>query len=175
LVAVFENQTGDASLDPLGPMAGHWITQGLQKSGVVQIVPWMEAHRASQYVASEAAAGNVRNGVMALAEETGAGTVVSGAYYRRGETIQYQVEVTDVTRGRSLGALDPEIAPLDSPDDAIEPMRQRVMGLLAISLDERLAEASTGAIGPPTLEAYQAFDEGLRIYLMSAHDADVGS
>jgi DNA-binding SARP family transcriptional activator len=172
LVAVFENHTGDASLDPLGPMAGHWITQGLQKSAVAQVVPWMEAQRASQYVAAEAAAGNVRNRVMALAEETGAGTVISGAYYRRGETVQYQVEVTDVTRGHSLGVLDPAIAPLDSPDDAIEPMRQRVMGLLAISFDERLATAGRGAIGPPTLAAYQAFDDGLRLYLMSAHDAD---
>jgi len=28
-VAVFENRTGDASLDPLGIMASDWIAQGL--------------------------------------------------------------------------------------------------------------------------------------------------
>ncbi|UCG87845.1 MAG: protein kinase, partial [Gemmatimonadota bacterium] len=172
LVAVFENQTGDPSLDPLGAMAGHWITQGLQKSAVVQVVPWVEAQQASQYVAAEAAAGNVRNRVMALAEETGAGTVIAGAYYRRGETVQYQVEVTDVARGQSFGVVGPEIAPVQSPDDAIEPMMQRVMGLLAISFDERLATAARGVSEPPTLEAYQAFDEGLRLYLVSAHDAN---
>jgi tetratricopeptide (TPR) repeat protein len=153
-------------------MAGHWITQGLQKSTVVQVVPWIEAQQASQYVASEAAAGNLRNRVAALAQETGAGTVISGAYYRRGETIQYQVEVTDVTRGQSLGAVGPEIAPLDSPDDAIEPMMQRVMGLLAVSFDERLATAARGVSEAPTLQAYQAFDEGLQLYLLSAHDAN---
>jgi len=170
LVAVFENQTGDPSLDPLGAMAGHWITQGLQKSALVQVVPWVEAQQASQYVESEAAAGNLRNRVTALARETGAGTVISGAYYRRGETIQYQVEVTDVIQGKSLGAVGPEIAPIDSPDDAIEPMMQRVMGLLAVSFDERLATAARGVSEPPTLAAYRAFDEGLQLYMLSAHD-----
>ena len=165
LVAVFENQTGDPSLDALGPMAGNWITQGLQKSGVLQVVPWMEAQQASQYVASEAAAGNVRNRVTALAEETGAGTVISGAYYRRGETVQYQVEVTDVMLGQSLGALDPEIAPLDSPDDAIEPMMQRVMGFLAINFDERISPQASSVMQPPTFEAYRAFEEGMAHYI----------
>jgi tetratricopeptide (TPR) repeat protein/tRNA A-37 threonylcarbamoyl transferase component Bud32 len=167
LVAVFENQTGDPSLDPLGAMAGHWITQGLQKSGVVQVVPWMEAQQASQYVDSEATAGNVRNRVTALAEETGSGTVISGAYYRRGETVQYQVEVTDAMRGRSLGAIDPEIAPLDSPDDAIEPMMQRVMGFLAISFDERISDQASSVVQPPSFEAYREFGQGLELYIRS--------
>jgi tetratricopeptide (TPR) repeat protein len=171
LVAVFENQTGAPSLDPLGAMAGHWITQGLQQSGFVQVVPWLEAQQASRYVASEVDFGNVRSPITALAEETGAGTVISGAYYRRGETVQYQVEATDVTRGRSLGALDPEIAPLDSPDDAIEPMRQHVMGLLAISFDERVAAHASSAAQPPSFEAYRAFDNGLVRYLRG-HEAD---
>ena len=168
LVAVFENETGDPSLDPLGAMAGHWITQGLQQSGVVQVVPWVEAQQASRYVASEVDAGNVRSPVTAMAEETGAGTVISGAYYRRGETVQYQVEVTDVTRGQS-GSLDPEIAPLDSPDDAIEPMRQRVMGFLAISFDERIAAEASSVAQPPSFEAYRAFDEGMVHYLRGEH------
>jgi tRNA A-37 threonylcarbamoyl transferase component Bud32/tetratricopeptide (TPR) repeat protein len=171
LVAVFENQTGDPSLDPLGAMAGHWITQGLQQSGFVQVVPWLEAQQASRYVASEVDVENVRSPITALAEETGAGTVISGAYYRRGETVQYQVAVTDVTRGRSLGALDPEIAPLDSPDDAIEPMRQHVMGLLALSFDERVAAHASSAAQPPSFEAYRAFDDGLVQYLQG-HGAD---
>jgi tRNA A-37 threonylcarbamoyl transferase component Bud32/tetratricopeptide (TPR) repeat protein len=165
LVAVLENETGETSLDLYGAMAGHWITQGLQKSGVVQVVPWLEAQQASQYVASEAAAGNVRNRTTALAEETGAGTVISGAYYRRGETVQYRVDVTDAMRGRSLGALDPVIAPLDSPDDAIETLMERVIGFLAISLDERISDQAGSVADPPSFEAYREFDRGLELYL----------
>jgi tetratricopeptide (TPR) repeat protein len=169
LVAVLDNQTGDPSLDALGAMAGHWITQGLQKSGLVQVVPWLEAQQASQYVASEVDAGKVRNPVMALAEETGASTVIAGAYYRRGETVQYQVEVTDAARGRSLGALDPEIAPLDSPDDAVEALMQRVMGFLAISFDERISDQASSVVQPPSFEAYRAFDDGMAHYLRIEH------
>jgi hypothetical protein len=68
LVAVFENHTGDASLDPVGVMAGNWVTQTLQKAGVVQVVPWMEAQQASRYVAAASDSGTVMNPVMALAE-----------------------------------------------------------------------------------------------------------
>ncbi len=166
LVAVFDNQTGDPSLDPLGVMVGNWITQGLQKSGVVQVVPWLEAQQASRYVASEIGAGNVRSPVTALAEETGAGTVISGAYYQRGETVQYQVEVTDVIRGHSLSALDPVIAPVASPDDAVDPIRQRVMGFLAVNYDERIDSHVSSAVQPPSFEAYQAFSDGLERYYL---------
>lgn len=39
VVAVFENQTGDAAFDPLGRMAQDWITQGLARTGFVDVVP----------------------------------------------------------------------------------------------------------------------------------------
>jgi hypothetical protein len=37
-VAVFENQTGDAALDPLGRMASDWITRGLSQAGLAELV-----------------------------------------------------------------------------------------------------------------------------------------
>src|SRR5439155_7415406 len=39
VVAIFENATGDASLAHVGAMAADWITQGLQKTGLVDVVP----------------------------------------------------------------------------------------------------------------------------------------
>ena len=38
VVAAFENQTGDATLAPLGNMAADWITQGLSETGIVEVV-----------------------------------------------------------------------------------------------------------------------------------------
>jgi tetratricopeptide (TPR) repeat protein len=134
----------------------------------VQVVPWTEAQQASRYVISEIHAENVRDPVRAFAEETGAGIVISGAYYRRGETVQYQVEVIDATRGDPLGTLDPVTAPLESPDEVIELLRERVMGLLAVAFDERLTTAEVVARKPPTFDAYRAFDRGLQLYLESA-------
>jgi tetratricopeptide (TPR) repeat protein len=165
MVAVLDNQTGIRSLDLLGVMAGHWITQGLQQSGVVRVVPWLEAQQASQYVRAGLEARTVTNPVLAVAEETGAGIVVWGIYSRTGGTVQYQLEVTDVARRRSLGALDPESAPLASPDDAIEPLRERVMGLLAHALDERIAAQAGDMARPPSFEAYRAFYQGVTHYV----------
>jgi serine/threonine-protein kinase len=38
VVALFENQTGDPSLAHLGPMATDWITQGLARTGMLNVV-----------------------------------------------------------------------------------------------------------------------------------------
>jgi tetratricopeptide (TPR) repeat protein len=164
VVAVFRNETGDPSLDQVGRQAGHWITQGLQQTGIVQVVPWETALQSSQYVQTEAEAGRVRDRVRALAEETGAGTVISGAYYQRGDTIQHQLEVTDASSGSLLTSLDPEAAPFDSPGQAIEPLRQQVMGFLAMYLDERIFTHASSVMQPPRFEAYREFDQGLAIY-----------
>jgi tetratricopeptide (TPR) repeat protein len=167
VVAVLRNETGDPSLDQAGRQAGHWITQGLQQTGIVQVVPWEAALQSSQYVRAETEAGRVPDRVQALAEETGARTVISGAYYRRGDAIQYQLEVTDAANGRLLTALDPEEASFDSPDEAIEPLRQQVMGFLAISFDERIAAQASSVAQPPSFDAYREFDQGLELYLRS--------
>lgn len=136
-------------------MAGHWITQGLQQTGIVHVVPWETALQSSQYVAGEAEAGRIRDPVRALAEETGAGTVISGAYYQRGDSIQYQLEVTDAIGGRLLTASDFLAAPSDSPDEAIEPLRQRVMGFFAVASGERISNQAGSWSKPPSSARHQ--------------------
>ncbi len=165
VVAVLENQTGDPSLGPVGRMAADWITQGLQKTGIVDVIPSPTAIQASQFVQTEMQSGRSRDPVRALAEETGAGIVISGAYYREGETLQFQVQVTDAHAGRLLDALDPVSGSPESPREAIERLRQRVMGFLAVSFDERLATQASTAGQPPTFEAYRAFNEGMERYI----------
>ena len=81
VVAVFDNETGEESLDFVGRMAADWITQGLMGAGGVQVVPWPDALQAWSYVADEAEAGRGMNVVRSMAEETDAPIVVSGRYY----------------------------------------------------------------------------------------------
>lgn len=45
-----------------------------------------------------------------LAKETGAGKVISGAYYLQGENIRLHAQITDAQEGKLLSALDPETA-----------------------------------------------------------------
>jgi tetratricopeptide (TPR) repeat protein len=165
VVAVLRNETGDPSLDAVGRQAGHWITQGLQQTGIVQVTPWETALQSSRYVQAEAGARRVHDPVRALAEETGAGVVISGAYYLAGGDIQVQVDVTNAAQGRLLRSLDLVSGPRESPNEAIGELRRRVMGFLAVWFDERLAASANLSGEPPTIEAYQAFDEGMERYI----------
>ncbi len=165
MVGVFENQSGDPSLDVVGTMAADWIAQGLQRAGIVDVVPAATALQASRFLEAEIGAGHVTDPVRALAEETGAGTVVAGTYYVERDSIRLQAQVTSAADGSVLGAIEPVSGSVEAAREAIEALRERVMGLLAVSLDERLAASAQGGGVAPTLEAYRAFDEGMKLYL----------
>ena len=164
VVAEFRNGTGDSSLDVLGGMAGHWITQGLQQTGVLHVVPWETAFQSSRYIQSEGDADRLVDPVLGLAEETGAGIVISGAYYVDRDSIRVQVDVNDAAAQRLLSSLDPISVSRDSPSDILEPVQQQVMGFLAVRFDERLVAPTQMAGDPPPFEAYRSFSQGLEEY-----------
>ena len=41
MVLPYDNRTGDQSLEPLGGMVAEWVTEGLARTGVVQVVPYV--------------------------------------------------------------------------------------------------------------------------------------
>ncbi|UCF20945.1 MAG: hypothetical protein JSU87_05985 [Gemmatimonadota bacterium] len=165
VVAIFENRTGDASLDPLGLMAADWVTDGLARTGLLDVVPSPDALISSQALPTGGGAGAEDNRVHALAEATGAGTVVWGAVYREGDSIRLQAQIIDVARHRLLAALEPVTGSVEAPSGAIEVLRQRVMGALGSLFDPRLSEVAMESAQPPTFEAYIEFEEGLRLYM----------
>jgi DNA-binding SARP family transcriptional activator len=157
VVSVFRNATGDPSLDLLGERVGHWITRGLQQAEI-PVTPWTHAVQSWEHVQLEMDSNRIRDPVLGLAEETGAGIVVSGAVYLiQGDSLEVQTEVTDVARGRRLGSIDPFREPREFESEMIGQAQQRVMSLLAVRFDEALSDVLIAAGGPPTFEAYQAF------------------
>jgi tetratricopeptide (TPR) repeat protein len=159
VVAVFENRTGDASLDPLGAMICDWITQGLSQTGEVEVVPTssvLDAVRAAAqgHVAEQGAAS-----LRALAEATQAGVVVSGAYYLYGDTLQINAEITDATRGELIHAIEPVTSGREEIMELVERLRQRVMGAFAIA-DSFMAVLAR----PPRYDAYREFIAGVEIF-----------
>jgi tetratricopeptide (TPR) repeat protein len=159
VVAVFRNETGDPSLNHLGSRTGHWITQGLQRAAI-PVTPWDLAMQSWEYVQNEAEAGRVRNRVLALAEETGAGVVISGAIYPvEGDSLEVQVNLTDAERGRSLGTIDPLRGSLASTTEIISDVQQRVMVSLSVRFD-RFSDMGDVVGEPPTFETYRAYTNG---------------
>jgi tetratricopeptide (TPR) repeat protein len=162
-VAALVNETGDPALDTWGRMAGDWLTQGLQSTNLLPVVPWPASLEASERLAAERRAGRPASAVELLRAETGARSLVTGAYYLVGDSLQFRVEVTDAERGRALGSLPPIVVGRDSAHVGIRELRDRVMGTIALWFDERLAPAGDALVRtPPTFEAYQLFDRGLR-------------
>src|SRR3989454_8277442 len=161
VVAVMENHTGDGSLDNVGHMAADWVTQGLAQTGLVEVVSSMSVMKSSVTPGEHGHVHLDAAGIQTLGRETGAGTVVSGAFYRQADSIQFQVQISAAKDGTVLRALEPVAGPISQPLVAVEALRQKVMATLATLFDSRLSAWAKAAGQPPTFAAYQEFIQGL--------------
>src|SRR5881275_1234554 len=161
VVAVIENHTGDPSLDNVGHMAADWVTQGLAQTGLVEVVSSMSVMSSSVASGRHGAGHLDAAGLQSLGRETGAGTVVSGAYYRQADSLRFQVQISAAHDGTVLRALEPVAGPIAQPLVAVEAVRQRVMATLATLFDSRLSFWAKSAGQPPTFPAYEEFIQGL--------------
>ncbi len=163
-VAAFTNETGDPGLETWGRLAGDWLTQGLQETGRVEVVPWPTSLQASELMRQARAAGEVVDPVALIGRETDASSVVTGAYYLVNDSIEFRVQITDANSGNLLNALPPVTSHRDSAPQAIRVLQERLMGAVAILTDDRFDPERDIDRIPPTFEAYQAFDRGMERY-----------
>jgi len=166
VVGMFENRTGDPKHDQLGFMAADWLTEGLQQTGVVEVVPSTTALAAARFVAARPGGPDP---MRALARETGADLVVSGSIYRDEDSLVFQAQLANAAAGRLIGAVEPLRAGVAHPSEALQQLRARLMGLLALRLDTRAIQAEQ----PPTYDAYQAFSEGMQSYVRGEYDSAI--
>lgn len=164
-VAPFENLTGDSALDPIGRMAADWVTQGLTEADFLEVVDVQTALATSRELAEAGVGETDLLRVVALARETGAGTVISGTYYIHGDSLHFQAQVSDAHAGRLVQGILPASAPADSPLSAVAHLRDRVLASLADRLDPRLASFEADLSRPPSYEAYRAYAQGLEVFL----------
>lgn len=166
VVAMFENRTGKPDLDPIGSMAADWVVQGLSRTGVVEIVPMTAALTASRFVLSATGEADSAERIRLIATETGAGIVVSGAYYQQRDSLYLRATLTDVGRNRVLHAIDAIATPVDQPLGGIEELRQRLVGVLVSHIDPRMQQhANRPGFNLPSFDAYTAYAEGLERFI----------
>ncbi|MBC8090122.1 MAG: protein kinase [Phycisphaerae bacterium] len=164
-VTVLLNETGDSTLSVVGRFAGDWVTDGLQRMGSVRVVPWSEARTASDHAMStgEPLVASVR-------DEVGAGTVVTGTYYKLRDSLHLQAQLSNARSGRSLSTLPSIVFPISNPEQGIAELRDRVMGAVAAARDERVGSSPGVAQSPPSFSAYRAFDLGFDRFLAQDYD-----
>ena len=157
VVMPFDNRTGDPGLDGLGYMAADWISQQLAGTGLVEVVD-------ARTLFAELKADPGGRSRETLIRESQAGTLVVGSYYRDGDSLRLQAQIIDRSTGRLARAIDPVAAPVARPVTALDPLRERVTGALAILLDDRLQNWTAATSRPPSYEAYQEFLRGMENY-----------
>jgi len=160
VVVPFENRTGDSTLRLLGSMAADWITQGLHEIDVIEVVPTATSVEPGPDI-REVAAGPETARTVGIA--TRAGTVVMGAYYLRGDSLEFQTQIIDALGARVLRAVAPVTAPAPASGSVLDSLRRHVVAAVAAALDYRLF-ASPATSQPPSLEAYRAYLDGHRAF-----------
>ena len=156
-VMPLQNETADSSLVSWGRLAGDWVTQGLHEAGLLPVIPWP-----TMLITAEQQALEGGDPVAMIHRQTGATAVVTGSYYRVGDSLRFQASITDARNGRLIAAIPPVMVSRDSASAAIRELRDRLMGAVGLALDERIITAT--GMNPPTWEAYRIFDEGLRLF-----------
>ncbi len=160
IVAPFSNETGDQHLTPLGSMAADWIAQGLARTGTLHVVDARTVAITSEVVKRTPWPWRGRDKGKALAEETGAGILISGRFYRDAEMLRFQANVVDVADGKLLWSLSPVSGPITSPTTVLENLARRIVALVAQTSDTTSVALSTLS-DPPSLDAYAEFRRGL--------------
>jgi DNA-binding SARP family transcriptional activator/tetratricopeptide (TPR) repeat protein len=154
VVATFENQTGDSSLNRIGEHASDWLARTLLEADF-EVVDGRTSATIARMIARITPAGNAHDRAVALAVQTGAATVVTGSYYKQGDSLWFEAKILDPTRG----VLRHAVGPISGPASAAT----SVVGLLAKGVTEAMAGSSAATAGastaslvePPSLEAFE--------------------
>jgi DNA-binding SARP family transcriptional activator len=154
VVAAFENRTGDSTLAPVGELAADWIARSLLESNFEVVDPRTSAI-AARIVASLPRLLRGGDPSLALARETGAGTVVTGRYYLQRDSLQFEATVSDVTRGTLLRAVGPLRGPAAQASPLVGTLAMRVTAALAASTDTTPGGATASLAEPPSIEAFE--------------------
>ena len=153
LVTLFENRTGDSTLNPIGDMEVDWLARGLVTSQLVDVVDprALLAH------------GRTRTGQPEdpgqLAHRIGAALVITGSYYRSGDSLLFVAGIVDGD-GRVLRTVGPLAASLARPVDGVDATRARVLSSLASIVDVRSRADWNIIAAPPRFEAYEPYVTG---------------
>jgi DNA-binding SARP family transcriptional activator/TolB-like protein len=156
VVAPLVNLTGDTTLVAVGDMAADWIARGLTQTTEFEVVDPRTAWITARLVTRIPRLLRPAELAVAIAQETGAGLVLSGRYYREGDSLRFEVQVTDVASHKLTRALDPIRSPLKDPTSVIPILARRAMGAVATATDTVSVGLSAAMSQPPS---YLAYDE----------------
>lgn len=147
--------TGDSSLKTMANMATEGIVQQLVQSspGVIDLRNIGKS--------GQDASGRSGDESRTQAREVGAGTLVGGRMYAKGDSVYANVQITDAKSGRVLHQLDQYASPASNPYLILGSMKEGVAGAIAALSDTLYLPWSRAHSRPPTFAAFGEFMQGL--------------
>jgi len=154
VVAPLTNHTGDSALTGVGALAADWIAQGLMRTTQFEVVDPRTASVASRIVEHIPSLFRDGNRAIAVAEETGSGTVLSGDLFREGDTLRVLIQIIDVATGKVMRTVGPVNGPANAPSRLVAKLGERVVAAVATAVDTMSRGFSAGLGSPPSYDAY---------------------
>jgi DNA-binding SARP family transcriptional activator/TolB-like protein len=162
VVLPLENETGDPQLNVLGAMSAEWITEGIARSAILPVIDPGSAAAASASLLKQHSGRAFTIGEITKA--TGASDVVTGDFYRRGDSLEFHARIVDGKTGKVLATISPVSAVASDPSVGIGQLRTQVMSVLAKAFDARFAQVTMSDAIPPKFDAYREFAEGVDMW-----------
>jgi tRNA A-37 threonylcarbamoyl transferase component Bud32/tetratricopeptide (TPR) repeat protein len=156
VVGEFENLTGDPALDAAGRAASEWLSQSLAQASIAEAVLPFDALPSSQG-SGFLAPGTSTAVISEAARRSGFGTVITGSYYLRGDSLEFQAQVTNADDGSLITGAGPVRGRVDEPLETASLLADQLLGRLGSYLDPLLLpESWSAAVRPPNYRAWQA-------------------
>lgn len=165
-VAIFENLTGDPSLDHVGRMAAEEVINGILRTGLVRVVPMETVLGFSRRAAAEGGSASGPGSVDRLAEATGAGVAVSGSYYLEDDNLRIQSYITDRVRGQPIGPVDPAMGVRTTPGMAVARLVERVVASVSMWANPLFSGERSFLQMPCSYAAYQEYAIGIDFFVV---------
>ncbi len=170
IVVPLANETGDPELDVVGRVAADWITTGLSRTTLADVI--------SQFTLLGRSLGYEENPPGArsptpidLARDYRATHLISGSFRPNGEELVFQATVTHVPSSAVVRAVDGIMGPRDDPLEAVDALGRRITGALGTAIDERLESWSHLTGRPPTFDAYRLFARAMDLFTRAPNAA----
>ncbi|MGH7497434.1 MAG: serine/threonine-protein kinase [Gemmatimonadales bacterium] len=127
VVARLSNETGDSTLAYLGRFAADRLTASLAGDPGIDVVASATIIPSRLTTGLQVDSLDDPARLYRLAEETNAGTLVSGSYFRSENRISFQAEITNANDGTVLVAVGPVAAPVDNAEEAVDSLSRSVV------------------------------------------------
>ena len=130
VVARLSNETGDTALAYLGGLAADRLSASLAADGRVRVVASATVIPSRLTTGLQVDSLDDPARLRHLAEETSAGTLISGSYFKSDSQISFQAEITSANDGTVLAAVGPVAAPVAQAEVAVDSLSRGVVAAL---------------------------------------------